>query len=1248
MKDQILKIAKVKNEAEFYRKFPTEEAFMAKHGKQLKKAAMGAKMVDTQLRQLTDFGNMPEAQVGTYIQGGANPNTPNAFRFGDALSGAKAANAGITKDQQLKNESVDALAAKAAPAPGVDVAGGMSGISDLAGQFMGGGKSGGGMSKDVTDAIAAGFEMRYGGDLHKFQGGGGLTGFGNAISSAFGKKGGLGNGLVDMFGGNSKGIMDVGAKGALGAGGAGFGAGAEAAGLGIVNAAPQILQGIDQMKQQQANIKKADQSAQISGLTAQAAESQPQQQKRKYVRPEDALVQPGQLGNPQGAGTNYLAQYGARIGGNPTQIQNTYAPTNTLYDDLGYEPLNDSTVKQFQKGGKLISRDKINIDSYGNQGTAFRDIFQNPNMTQDTTYAYDSPSAMLRYNTNGGNPNAYIGGRGGFTSAQPDSLAKYKQLLSSPFNSNEPDAMKKLAGGKYEYGGDLPTAEFGDYFQSSGQASIGKGVGSAIGSAFFGPVGGAVGGFLGGVAGNVFGGADDANKLANFQTQTKQNTERSAWAAGSQNIHAQNASFMEDGGWVSNDWQPQIITTFGEHKLKDLLRPPHDADMLRAGGHLKEYTPPSAEAMFTGRRDMPYEMEYGGQMAMGGDLQVHRGEAETMSHNPYLPGNGETVMFRGPSHDNGGMPISYGQNGVEVEGGEPAIKLQDGGQDENLVVFGNMKINKFAAQHIEDPKAEGKKYKNYVADLSKMETKQNNLINKSTKLALDSDANSAFDQLSLNSAQANIMGANMKLKDIANKKQNAAAVQNAILDTAQEHGIESDALAQGKIKPMKQSDMAKFGAKMETAQQGITARKPFDPLQGRRMSTPIYNVGNTISYNPEFANSLMYPSANQTNNGGDQALSNTLSFGDPYLQSIQPIASKPATQLSTIVNNNKGTNKGTSKSKSQVYVPPTAVNLTDNRQGNYEWTNPQPLSNGTSTAAASTAATMTPSYDPSGGDLSNSPIEKQFSKDKKNSNWGDAALMLTSGLADYFRPTRQFPLDPSETMAEQYALGHNQVDPVYAQTFQPMLDNPYDISLQDQVNAIDAQTRAAMLNTGGDPTAQAYIAAQANDAKNKVLGEQFRLNQGQKAQTYSKNRELLNQSALQNLGILDNQQDKQSKAKSATKAQTIAALSSISDKVTRNKQENLIAAIEQNRNNFRIDSEGRAINFNTPAQFNMAGNSFNRTGNQQGITTDHLGNTLYPIYNKDGSIKGYTAGGAKNGAKIKARNSSIVKAVKSL
>jgi hypothetical protein len=77
MKDQILKIAGVKSEKEFYKKYPSEEAFMKAHGKAFKKAEMGSKMVNTQLHQLTDFGNPPIAQRGAAIGGNSTPQFVN-------------------------------------------------------------------------------------------------------------------------------------------------------------------------------------------------------------------------------------------------------------------------------------------------------------------------------------------------------------------------------------------------------------------------------------------------------------------------------------------------------------------------------------------------------------------------------------------------------------------------------------------------------------------------------------------------------------------------------------------------------------------------------------------------------------------------------------------------------------------------------------------------------------------------------------------------------------------------------------------------------------------------------------------------------------------------------------------------------------------------------------------------------------------------------------------------------------------
>ena len=922
MKDQILKIAKFKDEKSFYKKYPTEEAFMAKHGKALKKAAMGSKMVQTQLKQLTDFGNPPIAQDG------------GMFNIANAIG--------------------NAFTTPGKPATGT----------------TGATPASGGLG-DTLQGI-------FGGDS---------SAFGKANPAGVFGKGGVGKGAGNF----SKGL----------------GAGAGQAGLGILNAAPQILEGIGQMKEQKTAIKKANQMSQLSGVTAQAAESQDiSMSNRKYVRPEDALTQPGQLGSPQGTGTNYLAKHGARIGGTPTEVQNTYNPGD-LYSDLGYEPLNDSNVKQFA------------------------------------------------------------------------------------------------------HGGNLPTAEFGDYFQNSGQASIGKGVGSAIGSAFFGPLGGKVGGFLGGIAGNALGGAKDATQLKGFEDTTKANTDRSAMAAGARSIQSANSSFMRSGGHLAQEY----------------------------------YTPPSERAM------QPYEN--GGYMAMGGDLQLARGKAEPMSYNRFLPDGGETVMFKGPSHADGGMDIQYGQNGVEVEGGEPAVKLQDGGSadDDSLVVFGNMKIDDYAAKEIGDENANGKKYKNYIADLSKIEAKQNKIVNKSTELIELADTNNPFDQLTMNSGRANLIGTDMKLKNIANNKQNAAVVQNAILDTAQERGIDSDALAKGKIKPMKQSDMAKFGKQLNKAQGGTKMG---------RYEEAIANLENDDSVKT----------------------SATMSGYDKYQNYFDLLG-----------------------------------NLVDQS-----------------------------------GALPGAFSANQIAKGKSKSkfDWKGLAEGAISGLPDFFRPTNQEQLDPNQLMAEQYALGNNQLEPVQAQTYQPMLDQPYDISLQDQINAVDAQANAAIRASGQNPAAQAYIMSQAIEAKNKIKGGEFRANQANKAQTYQANRAAINDASLKNLGINDQQYVRQSEGKSKTKAQTIEALKSISSKVAQNKLENKQLGVMENMYGFRFDSKGRAYNTNNLAQFNPYGNPFNRTGNQQGITTDPLGNKLYPIYNKDGSVKGYTAGEAKNGTKVKARNGSIVKALKSL
>jgi hypothetical protein len=290
----------------------------------------------------------------------------------------------------------------------------------------------------------------------------------------------------------------------------------------------KIIQGIQQLGDEQRALERAEQMRDVSALTRRAASMRPEEIERRYVRPEDAVNTGEEMFPIYGVGTNVLAKNGA-------EIANTFAP-NTLYDDLGYEPLNDSErYKQFFYGGKM-QKAASGLEAFASAG--------------------------------GGN--------------------MASQLITSIGGEN--------AGG-----------------------NIGGEVGKLAGTALFGPVGGMVGQAAGQLIGTAINRKPQKTKQANEATQ--RNIQAMSLGQGMQGGQSQYTSFMKDGGstspyaWMSHTWQPQLIASFGEHKLKDLLAPPKDADMLRAGGHLKEYTAPSERAMSTERP----------MMQMGGELQTHWG-----------------------------------------------------------------------------------------------------------------------------------------------------------------------------------------------------------------------------------------------------------------------------------------------------------------------------------------------------------------------------------------------------------------------------------------------------------------------------------------------------------------------------------------------------------------------------------------------------------------------------------------------
>ena len=984
------------------------------------------------------------------------------------------------------------------------------------------------------------------------------------------------------------------------------------------------IEGFKKIKQQKQNLRKAEQMSGVTDLFKKASSIREQAPERRYVRPEDSIVNPNQLFPTYGVGTNVLAKNGA-------EIHNTFAP-NDLYDDLGYEPLNESSrIKQYQDGGDLSG-------IFGESGMFGK-------------------QAMSDFAMQGG--------------------------------------LDKISGAIY------PDMD------ESGTAAIGGGIGEAAGTA----IGGPLGGKIGKAAGQTLGRALDPyqNKIKKEKQKAQGNISATMINQGAQGLQNQYKSYMEYGGEISN---PQLISRFGEYTPDQIYDIAHeDMDTLRAGGHVQSYKNPSERALQT--------------YAMGGDIQTHWGGGmEELSQNPYMPNDGETVMFRGQSHDesdgqgNTGIGVTYGNNPVEVERGEPATKI-----GEDLVVYGNLQIPN---QYVElfGKEAKGKKFKNYVADLSKQENKHNKFIEKNTIELDELDVNNPFDKLKMNALQANISGANSQLKEIADKKMKAASLQNAINDTAEEYGVDADYLAKGKIKIADQEltpigkngkvlkyatggDIPNVDDKLDTFAQllsnkgidfkissgyrkGATTAQGNLSQHGKGGALDITfpklgkNAYSTLLKDPELAKFMYDNGLTAIDEYDPQVLKKTKGTGghlhigldkgtstsDKFRKDYQKLYNvKPASNNIQQADIKSTTNDTTISPKTgelssisvnanpdyrqhksgKYYGKVTEQEFENLKQNNpwYNWTDFDPnneedvmdFQNNANKLLSKLGAKERVSVDGKLGEetasiMSNyktpevKTIEKTPTTTITNTTEVPASKsnMLVNMLNQaipYFRKSNAQRLDPNQLLGEMYALSSNQLEPVQAQTYQPDLITPYDISLQDVLNENQADYKASQRMLQNNPELLSALNAQKYAANQKVLGEQFRQNQAQRMGVYNQNLNTLNDARLKNLSILDNQYERQAAAKANTKATTQAALNSISSKYLQNDAANKKLQIYENLYNYRFDPMGRAINMNGLAQWNTAGNP--------NASLAQLG--LVPIYDNAGNVTGYGPGGKKSDKK---------------
>ena len=1137
MKAEILKIAGVKSDKELYKLFPTQEAFIKVHGKAFKKAQLGVAM----------------SPVGSYTGGGVSNNlSPINARetYDDMDLNLTGKNDYMRQQEAYQQQMLEAQQA-------------------AAGQGGGGQGEGEGMSPDQMEQI---MDM-FGKGKHGIQ----------VPKAQMGTPPPLSPRMTPDFKLPTPGESSY-MKG-------------QKVGKGLLSSIPVIggiVRGFKALKQEKYDRRDAQRTEKLSDIMSQANNMQVQPITRNYVRPEDNIISPDQMFPTYGVGTNPLtAQYGA-------EIQNTYAP-NTLYDDLGYEPLSDSDiVKQYRAGG-FVPRAQGGFSGF-----------------MDTLFPKGS----------GG-----VGGKGGVMSL----LAPYGSSIGS-----------KMGGGDFE-------------------GNAGGDIGSSIGG-IFGPVGGLAGGILGGML--------DTEKLQ--KKKAIENTKNNMWSSvgGDVRRNLQSTGYIKNGGDISNyeeggymnpEYNPQIIAKFGEYSMNQLLAPPKDADMLRAGGHLKEYTPPSERAMFTGKQFM----KDGGQTsALNGQLKTTwGGDVETVSNNPY--DEGSTVMFRGNSHTEGdgnghtGIGVTYGKGEpdsytdyaeygteqadaqVEVERGEPAQEMTDPETGEkNLIVYGDLYIPNYALSMLGDKNAKGKKFKNYVSDLTKKENKQTKILNKNIDKLNELEVNTPMDQLTFNSYKENINGATNNLQKYSEYKNIAANIQSSINELSEENGLVAADLAKGKFtidKEAMKEQQAKFGKSIPIAQAGrrqhTTPAEPMTKedyqqrLQQEQQQTTAVPTSTTTSSNDDHVNEInkLYAIAEKTKKPSDiKKLKDT--FHKYFPDKAEAIIK--ANPMSNLGKRQKFTDFS---KMTQKEILGTQDNIMGDRIKQYiaSVNNvPAPVVNPIITPAVPPLSPrMTPTI--SLPQLKEKEIKPSFP-------W----QMYANQALNYLRPSDAEELDPSQLLGEMYAMG-DRPSPVFAQKYNPELDNVYDISYQDQLNEITAQARAAERMAIDNPAAAAAIFGAASQNKSKVLAEQFRANQAMKAGVYDKNRATLNDAQLKNMGILDNQYVRQETANSTTKENIRNALNSISAKTAQNKLENRKLKTMENLYNYRYDSQGRLVNMNGIAQFNPYGNP-----NTSGFGKGSLAPGKAFSYDASGDIIGtYSVkddASGKYGAKIKARNGSIVKAIKNL
>lgn len=736
---------------------------------------------------------------------------------------------------------------------------------------------------------------------------------------------------------------------------------------------------------------------------------------------------------------------------------------------------------------------------------------------------------------------------------------------------------------------------------------------------------------LGGGLDQAFGDAGKIKKLTDSNAGTQERIlNNSMW----KNM-GQFGGVRQEGGYMNPEYNPQLITMFGDHDSEDFADYAHK---YRSGGHLKddEYTPVSNRGLQT--------------YAEGGELKTHwGGEVEPVSYNPYSEGEGLTYNAYGNSHfqkdEQGrtGIGLSIMKDGgdmgdgpdVEIETNEPISMTGDG-----AVVYGNLNVNEDLLKDFQLPEKYAKQKVKNVVNKMIVPLEQKYTAQLEKMVTDDSFNNSKFKALGDKTREIKKIGLNMKLKKLAQDKENLAAYQDHVHKTTDfltnllgkevsqekfaKNGEVSHTLAKGEIS----QDTAQAGKrlKFKSDKEAIAAGFTKTPKGWVKTKKGLTNAptqkrsAEALGYIPEGQHADV---ASGLYGGVTPEQFNAYKEKNKWYDWSKFDPKNPI----DVKNYGKAFNAKAKEVGSQASITPDdyfgqqyySANLNENQEV-------------TPAVDAEEQADVVPEdYE---------PIE-----DKKGFPLGATLASLAKG----FYPAFNTPLG-NQINPELYALANNRVKGFAVNKTYDMLKTPAKYSADKDRNSILSQAREAVKNAGNNPAAQSAIMASVADAMNQVGSKEQEINQQGYQGVYNDNIATVNQNRNRNAALDMDAQLKMLQAESNTDARTLSALTSLYGKEAANKRENIEYNVGMAEHpDFTFGPDGRIIKLPRYIDFDTSGKNATASSSKKQTAPEGF-EYLYDSSGNVKTMKSKKEDNARDGKTIKKKNinGNIVKAFKNL